>query len=63
MKTQELKEICDLVVRLTELRQEKCKYLCIENFAPELLGKLLTEYLNAVYENTIRINIQSSLNI
>ena len=30
-------------VELTKLRQAECKHLCIENFAPELLGKLIRE--------------------
>jgi len=41
-----LKEICKATVRLTELRQNECKHLCIENYSPELFGKLLYEYLN-----------------
>jgi len=44
MTTDELKEICALVVELTKLRQAECKHLVIENFAPELLGKLLREH-------------------
>jgi len=35
-------EVCaELVSRLTELRQNECKHLCIENYAPELLEKIL----------------------
>jgi len=41
MDVQELKVICDTVVELTKLRQNECKHLCIENFAPECLRKLL----------------------
>ena len=43
MDTDELRELCTLAVELTRLRQNECKHLCIENFAPELLGKLLAE--------------------
>jgi hypothetical protein len=41
--------LVDLIVRLTELRQSKCEHLCIENFAPELLGKCLREIVRAPY--------------
>jgi hypothetical protein len=35
-------EVCaDLVHRLTVLRQNECKHLCIENYAPALLEKIL----------------------
>lgn len=40
----ELKEICGLVVELTKLRQDGCKHLCIENFAPDLFATLLGHY-------------------
>ena len=33
--------LCDIVVKLTELRQKECAHLCIENYAPELLAKLM----------------------
>ena len=39
----ELKEVCYLTVKLTELRQRECKHLAIENFAPECFAKLLTQ--------------------
>jgi hypothetical protein len=45
MDTDELRELCTLTVELTRLRQNECKHLCIENFAPELLGKLIRERL------------------
>jgi hypothetical protein len=43
MSIEELRELCALTVELTRLRQNECKHLCIENFAPELLGKLIRE--------------------
>lgn len=43
MDIEELRELCRLTVELTRLRQNECKHLCIENFAPELLGKLIRE--------------------
>jgi hypothetical protein len=43
MNIDELRELCALTVELTKLRQAECKHLCIENFAPELLGKLIRE--------------------
>lgn len=45
MDTEELRELCTLTVELTRLRQNECKHLCIENFAPELLGKLIRKRL------------------
>ena len=38
----ELRLVSDLTIDLTRLRQEHCKHLCIENYAPELFHKLLT---------------------
>jgi hypothetical protein len=46
MSTEELKAICDLTNSLTRMRWEECRHLCIENFAPELFGKLLWAYNN-----------------
>jgi len=48
MTIEELKVISNLTLKLTELkltelRQKECLYLCIENFAPELFAKLLDE--------------------
>ena len=43
MSIEELRELCALTVELTRLRQNECKHLCIENVAPELLGKLIRE--------------------
>jgi len=40
---QELRELCALTLELTRLRQSKCEHLKIENFAPDLLGKLICE--------------------
>ena len=39
----ELREICDLTIRLTELRQRECKHLCVENYAPEVFLLLLSK--------------------
>jgi len=39
----DLQVVADLVLELPRLRQNECKWLSIENFAPELLGKLLRE--------------------
>ena len=43
MSIEELRELCAVTVELTRLRQNECKHLAIENFAPELLGKLIRE--------------------
>lgn len=39
----ELKIICDTVVELARIRQKGCNHLCVENFAQQCLGQLLTE--------------------
>lgn len=44
MEIEALRQICELTVRLTELRQAECKHLSIENYAPELFYKLLSCY-------------------
>jgi hypothetical protein len=36
-----LKILCDLTFKLTEIRQKECHHLCLENFAPELLARLI----------------------
>ena len=38
---EDLRVIANLVVHLTELRQNEVKHLCIENFAPDLFRDLL----------------------
>ncbi len=43
MNADQLRELCTLTLELTKLRQAECKHLCIENFAPELFGKLIGE--------------------
>lgn len=39
-----LRQILATVVELTKLRQDECKHLAIENFAPELLRNMLGAY-------------------
>jgi len=41
MTDEQLRILADLVVKLTELRLQDCRHLCIENYAPELLAKLV----------------------
>jgi hypothetical protein len=54
--TEALKVIADLTVQLTRLRQEQCKHLCIENYAPGLFASLL----DAVgYLNPPRFSVES----
>lgn len=43
---EELRELCELTIQLTKLRQNECKHLCIENIAPDILRKLLDELRN-----------------
>jgi len=43
MNIEEFRIICDTTVKLTQLRQNECKHLCIENIAPEIMGKLIAE--------------------
>lgn len=40
---EELRIVCDTTVRLTAIRQNGCSHLCVENFAPEMMRKLLLE--------------------
>lgn len=42
----ELRELCKLTIQLTKLWQNECKHLCIENIAPDILRKLLSEIRN-----------------
>lgn len=49
MTTEDFKEVCGLVVRLTEMRMKDCPQLCIENYAPELLAKLLAACRTEMY--------------
>lgn len=50
----ELKIICDTVVELARIRQKGCNHLCVENFAQQCLGQLLTE-LQLNKEGKLRI--------
>ena len=45
LTTDELKIICDTVVRLAELRQKECSHLSVDDFAKECMGKLLTSLM------------------
>ena len=54
MEPDNLKHICDLTVRLTELRLKGCDWLCIENYAPEVFAKLM-----AIYEGRVEISPHS----
>ena len=54
MEADNLKHICDLTVRLTELRLKGCGWLCIENYAPEVFAKLV-----AIYEGRVEISPDS----
>lgn len=47
MSIEELRELCAMTIELTRMRQVECKHLCIENFAPELLGKLIRERMGS----------------
>jgi hypothetical protein len=48
MSIEELRELCKLTVELTKLRQAECPHLSIENFAPDLLAKLLRAHRASV---------------
>lgn len=48
MTIEEFHELCMLVVELTRLRQNECKHLCIENFAPALLDELIRSHMKRV---------------
>ena len=47
MTVNDLAMICSLTIDLTRLRQNECKHLCIENFAPELFERLLRAFIEA----------------
>jgi len=40
---EELRALCDMTVEQTRLRQNQCKHLSIDIFAPQLLDKLIRE--------------------
>jgi len=42
----ELREVCVLTVKLTQIRQNTCAHLCVENVAPDIFRKLLDELRN-----------------
>lgn len=44
MTHHEFSQICNLTLELIKLRQQECSHLCIENYAPEIFGRLLMEY-------------------
>jgi len=35
-----LKILCDLVVRLVEIRQRECSHLCVENIAVDMIERI-----------------------
>ena len=41
MTEYEFKGICDLTFKLTELRQNECKHLSVENIAPTIFRELI----------------------
>ena len=47
MEIDELKVICDTVVRLTEIRVKHCKHLSVSNFAQGCFSNLLDEFQRA----------------
>ena len=47
LETDALQVIADLTHKLTVLRLQNCNHLCVENYAPEVFGKLLDAYLRA----------------
>lgn len=49
MTADELKVLCDLTAKLTEYKLKEVPHLCIENFAPELLAKLVAASNSDVY--------------
>jgi hypothetical protein len=50
MGVEELREICKLTAELTKTKQGECAHLSVENFAPELFGKLITTYKCAMMD-------------
>ena len=54
----ELKHICDLVVKLTEIRVSQCNHLCIENFSSQLLEKLIASVIASKPKISFGINTE-----
>ncbi len=54
MNIEEFKTLCDLTVRLTELKLKEVPHLAIENFAPELLSKLMGEAKGRVTPSDVK---------
>lgn len=50
-KEYELRLLFDLTLKLTKLRQEECKHLCIENAAPEILLGLIQAITSIAYKS------------
>ena len=48
MRIEEFIALCDLTAKLTDLKVKQIPGLCIENFAPELLKKLIKETCSLV---------------
>lgn len=55
MTVNDIESICRLTVELTKLRQSECKHLCIENFVPELFGKLIRQFADAEHGSRLEI--------
>ena len=51
MKPDELKIICDLVVKLTEIQIKQCGHTNIENFASKCLSSCIRGYDNSHLAN------------
>ena len=49
MTADEFRYACDLTLRLTELKIKEVPHLCIENFAPELLARIIGAYRSDIY--------------
>lgn len=47
--------LVDVTVHFTKLRLQECPHLCVENYAPELLEKLLRAARNGESDEQLRL--------
>lgn len=52
LSADKLHELCMLTAELTRQKLCICEHLCIENFAPELLGNLIRAHAKNQLEST-----------
>ena len=56
MKTEELEIIAKMVISLTKIKQKEVPHLCVENFAQQCFGQLLSEHRLITEEGRYRLD-------